>query len=423
MPLVWYINMITVIQKNVHVHLLNIYHLISIYFRGQEHKGEEPFRGWFAHIGELRSLCVGIPMLALTATASPVHRRQIMRNLCFKPSAEVIIDSPDRANIKISAMMIKNNADVEDVFQWIIADLHEQRENFPKHLVFCSSIRDCSLVYMVFMKHFGKSNLFDMFHSKTTDAVKDKIRSDMINPCGKLRLLICTDAAGMGVNFSDVHNIVHYGPPRQIDTLVQQMGRAGRDGLQSQEILIYKPLHLRKCDDDVIVLLKSLGECRRQILLRAYMSTSTENITKHNCCDICEAKCSCKKDNCPSSHPAKSFIAHEEKHELQAGRNVSNEDRKIVRHKLVAYKISLSDSVQTGIIDAEIIHGFNSTVIEDILQKLPYLMTVDDILANTLVTSREISEKVISILREVFDDIHVNIDEMEQAMLLFEIDE
>ncbi|XP_062615259.1 ATP-dependent DNA helicase RecQ-like [Saccostrea cucullata] len=51
---------------------------------GLEHQQEGPFRQWFAHIGEMRSLCSGVPILALTATASPTHRCQIMQKLCFR---------------------------------------------------------------------------------------------------------------------------------------------------------------------------------------------------------------------------------------------------------------------------------------------------------------------------------------------------
>lgn len=104
---------------------------------------------------------------------------------------------------------------------------------------------------------------FNMYHSKTSDATKEKIRKDMLEANGKIRVLICTNAAGMGVNFQNVNNIVHYGPPRDLDNLVQQMGRAGRDGTQSNELIIYKANQLKKVDDDVIKLLKSTVSCRK----------------------------------------------------------------------------------------------------------------------------------------------------------------
>uniref|UniRef100_K1RAP0 Werner syndrome ATP-dependent helicase n=1 Tax=Magallana gigas TaxID=29159 RepID=K1RAP0_MAGGI len=62
----------------------------------------------------------------------------------------------------------------------------------------------------------------------------------------------------MGVNFQNVNNIVHYGPPRDLDNLVQQMGRAGRDGTQSNELIIYKANQLKKVDDDIVSALQPL---------------------------------------------------------------------------------------------------------------------------------------------------------------------
>lgn len=59
-------------------------------------------------------------------------------------------------------------------------------------------------------------------------------------------MLICTNAAEMGVNFRNVNNIVHYGQPRDLDNLVQQMGSAGMDGTQSNELIIYKANQLKK---------------------------------------------------------------------------------------------------------------------------------------------------------------------------------
>lgn len=51
-----------------------------------------------------------------------------------------------------------------------------------------------------------------------------------MNTDGTIRIFVCTNAAGMGVNFHGVNNIIHFNLPRQMDTFVQQMGRAGRDG-------------------------------------------------------------------------------------------------------------------------------------------------------------------------------------------------
>ena len=78
-----------------------------------------------------------------------------------------------------------------------------------------------------------------MFHSKTNDKIKEQIRNDMAVD-GKIRLLICANSAGIRVNFYGLHNIIHYGLPREMDTFVQQMGRCGRDGQFSHELILYK---------------------------------------------------------------------------------------------------------------------------------------------------------------------------------------
>lgn len=68
-----------------------------------------------------------------------------------------------------------------------------------------------------------------MYHSKTPDPVKETIKLEMNNPNGKLRILIATSAAGMGVNFSNLNQVINYGPPKDMDSFVQQIGGAGRD--------------------------------------------------------------------------------------------------------------------------------------------------------------------------------------------------
>ena len=88
--------------------------------------------------------------------------------------------------------------------------------------------------------------MFEMFHSKTVESKKESIRADMSKK-GEI------SSAEMGVNFADVHNIIHYGLPREMDVLVQQMGRAGRDGVFSNELIIYKchKGHLKQVEDEL----------------------------------------------------------------------------------------------------------------------------------------------------------------------------
>lgn len=119
--------------------------------RGEGTDQEEPFREWFSQIGQLRSLCPEVPLVALTATSGPSNRRKIMKMLCFR---EIITESPDRQNIKISSLQINDN--IESTFLWLLDDLKKSKGKLPRHIIFCETISTVSKVYATFYKFFNK---------------------------------------------------------------------------------------------------------------------------------------------------------------------------------------------------------------------------------------------------------------------------
>ena len=64
---------------------------------------------------------------------------------------------------------------------------------------------------------------------------------------GICRVVFASTALGMDVNICDVRQVVHYGPPRQIEDFVQEIRRAGHDGKPATSILIYTGTYLKKC--------------------------------------------------------------------------------------------------------------------------------------------------------------------------------
>lgn len=203
-------------------------------------------------------------MVALTATAGPSNRRRIMKQLCFSNKSEIIVESPDRFNIKILCKCIPNIHCIDKIFAWLIANLKTQKDKMERYIIFCESISDVSKIYLAFVKVLGANcDYVNMYHSKTNEKVKENIRANM-EVDGKIRVLICTNSAGMGVNFCGVHNIIHYGLPREMNTFVQQMGRCGRDGKFSNELILFKNHkgHLKKVESDMLKMVKDDTECR-----------------------------------------------------------------------------------------------------------------------------------------------------------------
>lgn len=82
-------------------------------------------------------------------------------------------DTPDRRNINMSVIKVNQNKDPNVIFSWIFEELEKEKEKFQRHILFCNTMKDCSLIYNTLVKNYGKSHLFNMFHSDTTNYAKD----------------------------------------------------------------------------------------------------------------------------------------------------------------------------------------------------------------------------------------------------------
>lgn len=259
--------------------------ILIIYFvRGESQNDQTPFREWFGKIGEIRALLPTVPLLAVTATASKKSRNKIKQKLGILGCQE-IVSNPDRGNIKLFCRKHTASKPTGEIFEWLITEMTELKEAFPSTLIFCKSIKDCAAIYSQMKLTIpGMISKIDMFHSCTTEIKKDKIRTDMNCDNGNIVVLVATNAAGMGVNYVGVKQVINFGPPQEMDTLLQHIGRAGRDGSQATHIIIYTARQLRNCDPEVIAYIKSTTCLRRQLLL-PYSSSPTIEPT-HECCQV-----------------------------------------------------------------------------------------------------------------------------------------
>ena len=163
---------------------------------------------------------------------------------------------------------------------------------------------------------------------------------------GQIRVLIATNSASMGVNYRDVTQIIHYGPPCDMDSYMQQMGRAGRNPQsQAHSLIVFSNRQLRNVDPDMLAFIRNNGTCRREQICMFY-GVQRPEIISHLCCDLCQIDCQC--ENCPElTHPAIQWELHssdeEEASSATAGiRNlVTVPERQDVKQALIAYRESL----------------------------------------------------------------------------------
>jgi superfamily II DNA helicase RecQ len=298
-------------------------------------------------------------------------------------------------------MCVPNNIEIEDAFCWLLNEFESKKETLPRHIIFSESISDVSKIYAIFRKRMGESEHYEMFHSKTVESKKEYIRSDMTKD-GKIRILICTNSAGMGVNFYKVCNIIHYGLPREMDTFVQQMGRAGRDGEYAHELIVYK-FHkgqLKRVEEELVQLAKDT-KCRREILCSSYGCKLDQVVPMHMCCDICEKSCKCDDLNCPNTHPAHLFELKEDQVDHMC-RDVNSADRVLLKQKLDALQFKLSNF--STVVKSELIHGLSVDVIDYVVQHVENIFTPEDIMKNCAVWSYDVASQISNVINEIFGD-------------------
>lgn len=279
-----------------HFRLPTNYMYIIISCRGGSETADRPFRPWYGKLGEIRSL-IECPVLLMTATANKAARMKLQTMFCMKNCIE-IIDNPDRDNIKLFVTKVKSTIPLSETFYFMIKKVKIEKDSCQRFIIFCQSIKTCSEIFTMFRLELGKDiQYIEMFHSNTSDLVKENVKKDMSDTNGSIRILVATSAAGMGVNFKGVKHVINFGPPSDMDSFVQQYGRAGRDGSSATALLVYNGKQCRNIDSDMKDYLDNKSRCRRQQILQAY-NAKPSSMCGHLCCDLCTDSCNCGDGSC-----------------------------------------------------------------------------------------------------------------------------
>ena len=221
-------------------------------------------------------------------------KEEIVTSLSLRTDHYEIIVSPDRPNIYLYRAKVNDN--LLKSFDWLLSMLQSECDLCPKTLIYCKSIKDCGHLFTFFKNHLGtlayangaeqisKNMLIGMYHHNTIEKNKKIVTSSLYNPNGKCRVIFCTNALGMGINFPDIRYVVHYGPPRNVEDFLQEIGRSGRDGKSAMAILLFRGKHLRKCDTAIKNYANGDNvECLRTHILSEFRQIKHDAVG-HDCC-------------------------------------------------------------------------------------------------------------------------------------------
>ena len=202
------------------------------------------FRPSYLEIANIRKLLPGVPVLALTATATPAVVDDICEKLSRSEECEV---RSERFNVFRMSFERKN-------LVYVVRQANDKREQLI-HIL--SRLQGTAIVYVrsrqrtkeyaeLLMKA-GISATF--YHAGLDTSVKDERQQAWQE--GKTRVIVATNAFGMGIDKPDVRVVIHIDCPDSIEAYFQEAGRAGRDGLRSYAVLLYNNGDKRKLEKRV----------------------------------------------------------------------------------------------------------------------------------------------------------------------------
>jgi ATP-dependent DNA helicase RecQ len=163
---------------------------------------------------------------AFTATATPKVREDIVRNLKFNP--DIFLNGFDRKNLKFTT--------VKGVNSLAYIKKYLKEHSGEGGIIYASTRKEVDSIHNELISRGYKAG---KYHAGLKDSERENFQNSFVED--ELDIMVATNAFGMGIDKSNVRFVIHNNLPKDIESYYQEAGRAGRDGLDSNCVLIFNP--------------------------------------------------------------------------------------------------------------------------------------------------------------------------------------
>ena len=204
------------------------------------------FRPSYLQIADIRRDLPGVPVLALTATATPQVVEDIQEKLARDSSHSSLTSITSTTGFSVFKMSFERKN-----LAYVVRQATDKREQLI-HIL--ESVKGCAIVYArsrrrtkevaELLCEAGISATF--YHAGLDSSIKDQRQRDWQED--KVRVMVATNAFGMGIDKPDVRVVIHIDCPDSLEAYFQEAGRAGRDGQKAYAVLLYNDADHRKLE-------------------------------------------------------------------------------------------------------------------------------------------------------------------------------
>jgi ATP-dependent DNA helicase RecQ len=223
------------------------------------------FRPVYRRLGQYRYLLGDPVTIALTGSATPATRAEILRQLRL-PQAEVVITSFDRPNLEFAVERVHDD-------RARFARLRQLIRTADGHtIVYAPTRRLTELVTRALLRMGVRAA---PYHAGLSARTRRQVLVWFLRD--RVPVVVATSAFGMGIDKPDVRRVIHWGPPHSVEAYYQEAGRAGRDGRRAECVILWKPddFEWGEGAPEVRRYVEARG-CRRRMLLEYFGEIAVE---------------------------------------------------------------------------------------------------------------------------------------------------